>query len=53
MIVAATRGAVPELERRGGGAIVIIASVEGSYTNVIGLPMERLYTHLRRWRVLP
>ncbi|HET8946133.1 MAG TPA: Maf family protein [Candidatus Polarisedimenticolia bacterium] len=27
---------------------VFVTSVEGSYTNVIGLPMERLYPHLRR-----
>ena len=27
---------------------IFVAGVEGSYTNVIGLPMERLYPHLRR-----
>lgn len=37
---------------QGIGAL-FVAAVEGSYTNVIGLPMERLYPHLRRWRVLP
>ena len=37
---------------QGIGAL-FITSVEGSYTNVIGLPLERLYPHLRRWHVLP
>jgi septum formation protein len=31
-----------------GKGAVFVRSVEGSYTNVIGLPMERLYPHLRR-----
>lgn len=29
-----------------------IASIEGSYTNVIGLPLERLHPHLRRFGLL-
>jgi nucleoside triphosphate pyrophosphatase len=29
-----------------------IASIEGSYTNVIGLPLERLHTHLRRYGLI-
>lgn len=29
-----------------------IASIEGSYTNVIGLPLERLHPHLRRYGLL-
>lgn len=37
---------------QGIGAL-FIASVEGSYTNVIGLPLDRLYPHLRRWHLLP
>jgi septum formation protein len=37
---------------QGIGAL-FITSIEGSYTNVIGLPLERLYPHLRRWRLLP
>jgi|SRR6185503_3754533 len=36
---------------QGIGAI-FVRSVEGSYTNVIGLPMERLYPHLRRFGLL-
>lgn len=36
---------------QGIGAL-FIAAVEGSYTNVIGLPLDRLYPHLRRWRLL-
>jgi septum formation protein len=31
-----------------GIGAMFVASVDGSYTNVIGLPMERLYPHLRR-----
>ncbi|HEV8202046.1 MAG TPA: Maf family protein [Candidatus Polarisedimenticolia bacterium] len=31
---------------------IFVAGVEGSYTNVIGLPMERLYPHLRRHGLL-
>lgn len=37
---------------QGIGAL-FVAAVHGSYTNVIGLPLEKLYPHLRRWRVLP
>jgi septum formation protein len=37
---------------QGIGAL-LIHSVEGSYTNVIGLPLERLYPHLRRFGLLP
>ena len=37
---------------QGIGAL-FIESIEGSYTNVIGLPLERLYPHLRRFGVLP
>ena len=29
-----------------------VASIEGSYTNVIGLPLERLHSHLRRYGFL-
>jgi len=29
-----------------------IASIEGSYTNVIGLPLERLHPHLRRFGLI-
>lgn len=32
---------------QGIGALFVVA-IEGSYTNVIGLPLERLYPHLRR-----
>jgi septum formation protein len=32
---------------QGIGAL-FVASIAGSYTNVIGLPLERLYPHLRR-----
>ncbi len=37
---------------QGLGALFVI-SIEGSYTNVIGLPLDRLYPHLRRWGFLP
>jgi septum formation protein len=37
---------------QGKGAL-FITSIEGSYTNVIGLPLERLYPHLQRWHLLP
>lgn len=37
---------------QGIGALFITA-VEGSYTNVIGLPLDRLYPHLVRWGLLP
>ena len=37
---------------QGVGALLVV-SVEGSYTNVIGLPLERLYPHLRRHGFLP
>jgi len=37
---------------QGIGAL-FIESISGSYTNVIGLPLERLYPHLRRLELLP
>jgi septum formation protein len=37
---------------QGIGAL-FVRSIEGSYTNVIGLPLEILYPHLRRWGFLP
>jgi len=37
---------------QGIGAL-FVTSVEGSYTNVIGLPLDRLYPHLVRWGLLP
>ena len=37
---------------QGAGALFIRA-IDGSYTNVIGLPLERLYPYLRRFRILP
>ena len=37
---------------QGIGAL-FIESIDGSYTNVIGLPLERLYPHLRRHGLLP
>jgi len=37
---------------QGVGALFITA-VDGSYTNVIGLPLDRLYPHLVRWGLLP
>lgn len=37
---------------QGKGAL-FISAIEGSYTNVIGLPMEILYHMLRRYDVLP
>ncbi len=37
---------------QGIGAL-FVAAVEGSYTNVIGLPLDRLYAHLRRFDCLP
>ncbi len=36
---------------QGIGAL-FVTSVEGSYTNVIGLPLDRIYPHLRRWNCL-
>ncbi|MFQ5878373.1 MAG: Maf family protein [Acidobacteriota bacterium] len=32
---------------------LFISAIEGSYTNVIGLPLERLYPHLQRFALLP
>ncbi len=37
---------------QGMGALFITA-VQGSYSNVIGLPLEKLYPHLRRFGFLP
>lgn len=37
---------------QGRGALFVTAIV-GSYTNVIGLPLEALYPHLRRFGLLP
>jgi septum formation protein len=37
---------------QGIGAL-FVAAIDGSYTTVIGLPLERLYPHLRFWRLLP
>jgi septum formation protein len=37
---------------QGIGAL-FVTSVEGSYTNVIGLPLDRIYPYLRRWRCVP
>jgi septum formation protein len=37
---------------QGIGAL-FVAAIDGSYTNVIGLPIERLYPHLKLWRLLP
>jgi septum formation protein len=37
---------------QGIGALFVTA-IEGSYTNVIGLPLDRLYPHLRRWGIIP
>jgi len=37
---------------QGVGAL-FIRSISGSYTNVIGLPLESLYPHLRRHGLLP
>ena len=37
---------------QGIGAL-LIRSIAGSYTNVIGLPLESLYPHLRRHGLLP
>jgi septum formation protein len=36
---------------QGIGALFVQA-VEGSYTNVIGLPLDRLYPHLVRWGLI-
>ena len=36
-----------------GRAAVFVTAVEGSYTNVIGLPLDALYPHLRRFGLLP
>jgi len=36
-----------------GIGAMLIESIAGSYTNVIGLPLERLYPHLRRHGLLP
>jgi len=32
---------------------IFVTGIEGSYTNVIGLPLDRLYPHLKRYRLLP
>ena len=36
-----------------GAGALFIRAIDGSYTNVIGLPLERLYPYLRRFRILP
>ena len=43
-------GAV-SLRGLGIGALFVQA-VDGSYTNVIGLPLDRLYPHLVRWGLI-
>ena len=45
-------------DKAGGYALqgiggLFVRAIEGSYTNVIGLPLETLYPHLRRWDLLP
>lgn len=45
-------------DKAGGYALqgiggLFVRAIEGSYTNVIGLPLETLYPHLRRWSILP
>jgi septum formation protein len=45
------------MDKAGAYAIQGLASkflerIEGSYTNVVGLPIELVYKHLRRWQVL-
>ncbi|HET6277333.1 MAG TPA: Maf family protein [Candidatus Polarisedimenticolia bacterium] len=37
---------------QGIGAL-FVTSVDGSYTNVIGLPLDRIYPYLLRWHCLP
>jgi len=37
---------------QGIGAL-FVTSIEGSYTNVIGLPLDRIYPHLLRYNCLP
>lgn len=32
--------------------LTYIAEVQGSYTNVVGMPMELLYQHLKNWGVI-
>ena len=47
---------VHTLDKAGAYAIqeegdAIVESIEGSYTNVVGLPVERLREELRAWAV--
>jgi septum formation protein len=47
---------IDPLDKAGGYAIqeggeALVASVRGSYTNVVGLPLERLWLELRNWPV--
>ncbi len=36
-----------------GRGAVFVTAIAGSYTNVIGLPLETLYRHLKRFGMLP
>jgi len=52
--IAAYLASINPLDKAGGYAIqeqgsVIIESIEGSFTNVVGLPVERLKDELARW----
>jgi septum formation protein len=45
---------VNPLDKAGAYAIqeegdLIVERIEGSYSNVVGLPMERLFAELERW----
>jgi septum formation protein len=46
------------LDKAGGYAIQehgerLVAEISGSYSNVVGLPLERLRTVLRQWEIVP
>jgi len=36
-----------------GGGAEIIAKIEGSFTNVVGLPMEKTVVELAKFRIRP
>ncbi|MCX8108915.1 MAG: Maf family protein, partial [Verrucomicrobiae bacterium] len=49
---------VDPLDKAGAYAIqehgdMVVAKIDGSYSNVVGLPMERLLAELADWGIMP